>query len=275
MAHDFAKLRATERPGPHRRGRGAAPRVSESAGSHWSWFFTGLFSGLFAAFVVYLALLKPTPAELGNVAGNSELAAAPVEEEEDRRFDFYDYLPAAEVAVNVEPVAGPPGEVAPGPIVLQPTVSPEPGVATLAELAGGRSAPPATTAPVAVDPLEVFAPPAEVDPPTENASSLPDSPAPAPVAAPQENLSVVVRAPEGDNFQYLLQAGSFQSNSDAESHRARIILLNMDARVVPGTVSGQTWYRVQVGPFAGRQSAEAARDNLAANAIESIPLRMK
>lgn len=74
---------------------------------------------------------------------------------------------------------------------------------------------------------------------------------------------------------YLLQAGSFQTRQDAESRRARIILLNMNATIAPGVVSGRTWHRVQVGPFNGRAAVDAARDLLTENNIESYLLLMR
>lgn len=74
---------------------------------------------------------------------------------------------------------------------------------------------------------------------------------------------------------YLLQAGSFQDRQDAENRRAKIILLNMDASIVPGVVSGRTWHRVQVGPFNGRAAADDARDLLSENNIDSIPLLVR
>ena len=76
-------------------------------------------------------------------------------------------------------------------------------------------------------------------------------------------------------MRYLLQAGSFQDREDAENRRVKILLLNMDASVVPGVVSGRTWYRVQVGPFNGRNLADAARDALSENNIDSIPLQLR
>lgn len=74
---------------------------------------------------------------------------------------------------------------------------------------------------------------------------------------------------------YLLQAGSFQDRQDAENRRAKVILMNMSANIVPGVVSGRTWHRVQVGPFAGRREAEEARDVLSESNIDSIPLLMR
>lgn len=81
--------------------------------------------------------------------------------------------------------------------------------------------------------------------------------------------------PVQDLTKYLLQAGSFQDRQDAENRRAKIILLNMNAGIVPGVVSGRTWHRVQVGPFEGRNSTDAARDLLSENNIDSIPLLLR
>jgi cell division septation protein DedD len=100
-----------------------------------------------------------------------------------------------------------------------------------------------------------------------------------PAAAVQETQSpaaptqVLAGAENATN--YLLQAGSFQNRQDAENQRARIMLLNMNANVVPGVVSGRTFHRVQVGPFAGRPSTESARDLLSENNIDSILLQIR
>ncbi len=74
---------------------------------------------------------------------------------------------------------------------------------------------------------------------------------------------------------FMLQAGSFQDKLEADERRAKITLLNMSAEIVPGVVAGRTWYRVQVGPFNGRNAAEDARKQLSASNIDSIPLLMR
>jgi cell division protein FtsN len=92
--------------------------------------------------------------------------------------------------------------------------------------------------------------------------------APHPAAeAPQEADAAAVN--------FLLQAGSFQDKQEADERRAKITLLNMSAEIVPGVVAGRTWYRVQVGPFNGRNAAEDARKQLSASNIDSIPLLMR
>jgi cell division protein FtsN len=126
----------------------------------------------------------------------------------------------------------------------------------------------------------------------EVAVSVPPDPAPAPTPATtapaSAALSVTTTAtsntstasaapapPKTVTLNYLLQAGSFQERKEADDRRAKITLLNMSADIVPGVVAGRTWYRVQVGPFAGRPPAEEARKTLSANNIDSILLLMR
>jgi cell division protein FtsN len=74
---------------------------------------------------------------------------------------------------------------------------------------------------------------------------------------------------------YLLQVGSFQNRTDAENRRAEIMLQGMDVAIMPGVVSGRNLFRVQAGPFVGRQDAEVARDILSAKNIDSIVLQIR
>jgi cell division protein FtsN len=114
-----------------------------------------------------------------------------------------------------------------------------------------------------------------VDTPAPNVTG-PDSAAaaatPSTVSTPPATGQTVATASEERVARYLLQAGSFENKGGAESRRTNIILLNMNANVVEGVVGGRTLYSVQVGPFAGRESAEDARGILSSNGIESIRL---
>lgn len=108
--------------------------------------------------------------------------------------------------------------------------------------------------------------------------SVPQDPAAA--ATDQSTPATIPATPaaavaQQSSVNYLLQAGSFQAKQEADERRAKITLMNMSAEIVPGVVAGRTWYRVQVGPFAGRDSAEAARKELSASNIDSIPLLMR
>ena len=69
---------------------------------------------------------------------------------------------------------------------------------------------------------------------------------------------------------YVLQAGSFRSQQDAEQMKAQLALLGMSTRVQTVTVNGTTWHRVLVGPVTGATRADEVRRQLSANGIESM-----
>jgi len=121
---------------------------------------------------------------------------------------------------------------------------------------------------------EVKVPPPVIpgEPVAEGTTAVPDT---ANTDQPANSETTAVVAQVQENVRYLLQAGSFQDREDAENRRVKILLLNMEANVVPGVVSGRTWYRVQVGPFNGRNLADVARDALSENNIDSIPLLLR
>lgn len=82
--------------------------------------------------------------------------------------------------------------------------------------------------------------------------------------------------PTNSNDVFLLQVGSFKSSRDADSLRARLLLLNLNAQVE--TVSprkNETWHRVIVGPFSDRSNLADARGRLASNGIDSLLLKRK
>lgn len=75
--------------------------------------------------------------------------------------------------------------------------------------------------------------------------------------------------------QYTLQAGSFRTNEDAESRRAQILLLALDARVETVEINGERWHRVHVGPFLTHNTLSEARAKLIAEGIDTLVIRRK
>ncbi|MFT5320729.1 MAG: hypothetical protein ACI934_000872 [Pseudohongiellaceae bacterium] len=192
MAQDFAKKKKASSTTAPKKPVRSATRNSSDNSNHWSWFFSGLFGGVLLCMVGYFSLTQ-----LNNGASISEVAIPGLGNENEAsdsatQLEFYDYLPQAEVEVNVVPV----------------------------ELAS---------------------------------SALED---------------------ESNQITYLLQAGSFLDPNDAESLRARLILLNLDTRIQPAPLSGRTWYRVQAGPFGGRNAVESAENTLIENNIDPIRMRI-
>jgi cell division protein FtsN len=70
-----------------------------------------------------------------------------------------------------------------------------------------------------------------------------------------------------------LQVGSFGNSGDAESLKARMALLGVQAQVTPVKINDRTWHRVRVGPYTDARALEAAKRELAGANIEAIALR--
>lgn len=78
-----------------------------------------------------------------------------------------------------------------------------------------------------------------------------------------------------DRSSYLLQAGAFRSQQDADGMRAKLALLGFEGRVIPAEVNGQTIYRVRVGPYAQLDDMNRVRARLAENGIEASVVRQQ
>lgn len=100
---------------------------------------------------------------------------------------------------------------------------------------------------------------------------VPDSPAPKTDGEPPAPEPKVTA-----NEVFLLQVGSFKSSADADSLRARLLLLNLSASIETVTPrKGETWHRVIVGPFTSHSEVSDARNRLSGNGIDSLLLKRK
>ncbi|MEN1727154.1 MAG: SPOR domain-containing protein [Pseudomonadota bacterium] len=94
------------------------------------------------------------------------------------------------------------------------------------------------------------------------------------VVVPQREIEQRAREREdtASNGPYMLQVGSFRSSDDAESLRAQLTLLGLDAAIQSVTVNDSTWHRVRVGPYNGAREADGARRRLLENGYEAMVL---
>ena len=69
---------------------------------------------------------------------------------------------------------------------------------------------------------------------------------------------------------YTIQAASFRTIEDADRLRADLLLQNLPATTQPRQVSGSTWYRVVVGPFAKQVEANRAMTQLRSQGLTAI-----
>ncbi|MFY3139642.1 SPOR domain-containing protein [Achromobacter xylosoxidans] len=96
----------------------------------------------------------------------------------------------------------------------------------------------------------------------------------APTPAPAAKAPVASAAPSASaNGSYYLQAGAFRGQDDAESLKARIILLGLPVAVQKAEVNGKPINRVRVGPFARLDDMNRARGRLGENKIETAVVR--
>ncbi len=77
-------------------------------------------------------------------------------------------------------------------------------------------------------------------------------------------------------LQYFLQAGSFRQRAEADRVRAQIILMGLDVRTEAAKLAnGETWHRVQVGPFADRNKLGQAQKTLAGNGFDNLLMQQR
>jgi cell division protein FtsN len=131
-----------------------------------------------------------------------------------------------------------------------------------------KNRPATTEPPVAVTPPAAPGTDAPAAPGTA-ASTTPGAPA-APTAPPAGASET-----PADKATYLLQAGAFKGQEDAEAMKARLALVGFEARIVMAEVNGVTFYRVRVGPYGQLDDMNRARTRLAENGVEASVVRQK
>lgn len=137
---------------------------------------------------------------------------------------------------------------------------------------------------------EVVIPDAELDAQARAEATRP-AVAPEPVAEP--GLSgldgqPVARAPEvpaapaapaesaaADGPRYLIQAGAFRGNTEAEALKAQIALTGEIARVEVAQINGNTVHRVRMGPYPNASALAAAKHALASHGITAQAIKVK
>ena len=75
---------------------------------------------------------------------------------------------------------------------------------------------------------------------------------------------------------YVFQVGSFQNMNDADSVKARLIMLGFPVEVQRVVINGQkVWFRVRVGPYSEADKLNTVRRRLSQNNMDYILLRIK
>jgi cell division protein FtsN len=75
---------------------------------------------------------------------------------------------------------------------------------------------------------------------------------------------------------FFLQAGAFQNAPDADSLRARLALLGIEARVQTATLPEKgVWHRVRIGPYTSVEELGRTRETLKQNGVETTLIKVR
>lgn len=232
-------------------------RRSSSGGFGWLWLITGLLLGLFGASLFFLkkhvVIVEESQAVAASSANPAPVAGAPTPSKvktklvtkkaatdgatansSDVKYDFYTMLPKMQVQNgSTQDNATPPP-----PKPTKPLAEAEQSMLTAQSMA-------------------TAAPPAAATPSTTAATAT--SPTPATKAAsatPATKTAVAPVSPTATN-NYLVDLGSFDNFEKADARKASLIMAGISNAKIESTIKdGVTWYRVIVGPFKNRASAE-------------------
>lgn len=72
---------------------------------------------------------------------------------------------------------------------------------------------------------------------------------------------------------YILQAGAFGGSGDAETVKAKIAMLGLNARVESAQIGGKTVYRVRMGPYGTASELADAKAKLASGGLPAMAVK--
>jgi len=135
--------------------------------------------------------------------------------------------------------------------------------------------PVAKTAPAAKPaPTKPAAPPAE---PAEERFEFYDMLPSFEVVIPEEDLEArpdIAATPVDKPGPYVLQAGSFSSNADADRMKAQLALLGIVSRIQKVSIDDKTFHRVRAGPVTDLTELNRMRSQLRDARIEVMVIRV-
>ncbi|MCW9046810.1 MAG: SPOR domain-containing protein, partial [Gammaproteobacteria bacterium] len=77
------------------------------------------------------------------------------------------------------------------------------------------------------------------------------------------------------NKKYLLQAGSFKNQQDAERLKASLALLGVQSSIQSVNINRDNWHRVRIGPFSNPTQLRETLSTLKQNNIHAMTMELK
>ncbi len=101
-------------------------------------------------------------------------------------------------------------------------------------------------------------------------SILPDRVVDIPISAEDQQAIENPSINKDANEAIILQVGSFQSITDADSMKAQLALLGLEAKIESAEVNKGLWHRVVLGPYGDNGKLSRTKDQLIENSIKFI-----
>ncbi len=124
-------------------------------------------------------------------------------------------------------------------------------------------------APAAEAPKAEVKPAVTADPSVDTAKPKAGLSTPAATATPAANSA------GADPFQYFIQAGAFRNAADADSQKAKLAMMGLDAKVSERDQAGRSVFRVRLGPYDDKAAAERIRSKLEAGSMDNTLVRVQ
>ena len=110
--------------------------------------------------------------------------------------------------------------------------------------------------------------PGEKDASTKDSKNVPRKPVETSAETPTQAPKTADRPPGAIRELYFLQAGAFQSESDADNLKAKIAFIGLAANVKPVTLPDKgTLFRVRLGPYQSLEEVNRIKSALSENGV--------
>lgn len=74
---------------------------------------------------------------------------------------------------------------------------------------------------------------------------------------------------------YSVQAGAFRKYKEADSLKAKLLMMGFSPNIEKAVVGSATWYRVKMGPYNRLVSVDAIQSRLKANKMDALVIEVK
>ncbi|MCK5869240.1 sporulation protein [Methylococcaceae bacterium CS1] len=75
--------------------------------------------------------------------------------------------------------------------------------------------------------------------------------------------------------QYSVQAGAFRNYKDADSLKAKLIMMGFSPKIEKAVIGSVTWHRVKMGPYNRLVSVDAIQSRLKSNKMDALVIEVK